>query len=184
MQSHINLATKLLGAAAFLTALSAAGPAVAVTSDTFTYTTVKTGYLSISPGAMIPDGFNMNYENSWSTGVRNAGKPGDPTICLNTGVQLPHGAKITGIRVWYSNNPKSESSSFDLRRQMLATNAIVSLKQLSGKDPSNNRVSVYAAVPAVVVNSALSTYMFGACLSAGDAFSGAAITYTYTTAGN
>src|SRR3954467_7184372 len=97
---NITVAT----ASGLLGALSLSSIAQAVTDTIFKYTNPKNGYYSIHPMAMAPDGtFTAGaYINSYNSGtVTGSG-------CFGTGVNLPQGATMTGLTVWFRSNSGSD----------------------------------------------------------------------------
>jgi hypothetical protein len=182
MRRHIlTLAVGLLAGATL-----AGGAAIAVTSNAFTYSSLKTGYLALSPMGFAPDSVGSlspnDYENIWgAAGLTSA----DGSRCFNTGVTLPNNARIKSIRFFYTSDASSDFSGSFIRVNA-ATGTSTSLAQVNPANDSNTRTAVTAAVPSTkqVVKNGTFQYGVGTCPVDGTRFHGARITYTYRTAGD
>jgi hypothetical protein len=106
--------------------------------------------------------------------------------CFNTGVNLPHGATMTRLSVWYSSGGNS-NPLVQLLRHTLADgsfNLIVSgsIVDVSGTRKQKN--FAIADTPVAKANNAQYAYGLGVCLGSDTKFHGARLTYTYTHAGD
>lgn len=174
----------LVAAGGLLAALALSGAAQAITDNVFRYTTPKTGHFSIHVMAMAPDGnISANdYITDWggtlSTGMANH--------CYITGVNLPHGATMTRLTVWYTSNGSSDPI-VNLIRETLANGTTNVITIPNTFDDSGTRTQSNTVIPnntLAKVNNAQYAYGFGICLGNGTVFHGARITYTYNTAGD
>ena len=130
-----------------------------------------------------PESGNATYGISPTVGILQS----VTSHCYQTGVNLPQGAKITALRVWYSSD-NANSLSFVLVRNQLTTGAGEALVQEFSTDSSSNRVAESFTVSgaSATVNNNAYMYGFRVCFNAatGELFNGARLTYTYTTAGD
>src|SRR4051794_25879480 len=74
------------------------GTAQAITDTTFTYSTPRTGFLGINPTALA----SLDSSNAYSNTVVQLTTTGSPS-CFGTGINLPQGAKVVTIVVWYKS---------------------------------------------------------------------------------
>src|SRR5689334_18036604 len=84
---------------ALVATTAAIGTAQAITDSFFLYSSPRTGYFTISPAALSPDADGADYIIGFSGGAKlqmNSNR------CFVTGVNLPQGAKITQMRVFYT----------------------------------------------------------------------------------
>jgi hypothetical protein len=158
------------------------GSAVAITDANFTYTTAKSGFLSISPMALAPDSDIAEYFTGFGTGRLAATN----SRCFSTGVNLPHGSNITQLAVWYVS-PATSNPFVYLQRTALVNGATTSL--IANGGISDDTATRKVAVPPIaggssVVDNVGFAYGFGICPGAGGEFRGARIAYTYTSAGD
>ena len=169
-------------AAGVVATLVLSGTAIAITDTSFTYSSVKTGYLTISPMDLAPGTDEVATGDYDVTGSRLAhrGLGG----CYNTGVNLPQNARITTVQTYYRSN--TNSSSFALVRNYLATDTLEWLAWAALPDTDMSRTSVTSTVSSAArtVWNNVYSYGFEVCLAAPDSFGGARITYTYTSAGD
>lgn len=162
--------------------LAISGLAQAITSDTFTYSAVKTGYYPIHPFDLSPDSdtSSENADVSPSGAIVGSG-------CFNTGVKLPQGATIVSITMWARSGVSTNPYLF-LKRHTPATGAEVVLVDKQFPDDTNVRKSFSFTIPtsntARVVNNSNSLYGFLTCVGTNTEFYGARITYTYRNAGD
>jgi hypothetical protein len=172
----------MLAAAAIAGGFSIGNTAEATTSSTFTYSAPKTGFYSIDPMAMAPRTTSSagNYAIELSP-IRLISGGG----CYTTGVNLPHGVKVTNVAVWYSS---AGTSDVDVRlfRSRLSDGSSTLLLDRVIADNTNTRKSVVATVNSTLatIGNGVYTYGFIVCFATGDAFYGARITYTYQNAGD
>lgn len=171
-----NRFTNLAAAAAVL--LASALPAAAITDSKFQYSTEQQGFYSISPMDMSPDG-NTTAASPWFSSWYNTSLTGNG--CFQTGVNLPTGAKIIEVRVWYI-----KSAYLQFYQTKLADGSssnVVSTTYGDGTGTTRASGTTTLATPVTVDNRNL-FYGFGICLNTGDVFQGARIYYKYDTAGD
>ena len=166
-------------------ALLAGGTAIAVTSTSFTYASVKTGYLAVSPMDFAPDhllGATSDYLNTWDGAVLTNQ---DGNRCFNAGVNLPNGARIKSVRFFYTSDASSDFYGTLMRVNPL-TGATGRIAEVIPADDTNTRTSASDSIAATkqTVSNKVWQYSMGACPFSGTAFHGARITYTYKTAGD
>lgn len=153
--------------------------AFAIDSSAFNYTTPKTGYLSVSPMDFAPDGSSSAanpYFNSWFGNVLTGNG------CFNTGLNFPHGATVTSVRVWYSG-----ALFINFTQTELATGTTgPSLQQsFPTNGTTDRRTSILAfGTPALKIDTLKYSYALGICVGPDDSFRGARMQYTYTNAGD
>jgi hypothetical protein len=161
-------------------ALFASGAAFAITDTTFTYSSPKTGYYGISNLGVAP--------NSPSADFVNPGQSGglDGTGCFHRGVNLPQGAVVTGLIVYYAAIDEDDVV-VTLKRQRLSdgNEQNIASKAMTN-DLSGMRASDTAPITASRATIANGQYNYGfmVCTDSGGSFFGARITYTYTSAGD
>jgi hypothetical protein len=172
-----------IAAAALVAMAAVAADAHADTSNIFSYTKPKVGSFSISPLAMSPDAGGADYYINFTGALTmEAGN----TSCFATGVNLPQGATITSMVVYYASGVGANPSAA-LRRYKLSDGSFKILVNPPMTDNTGNRVVAKANVdPAeAVVNNNQYTYGLGLCFFTTDnVFYGARIGYTYTQAGD
>lgn len=160
-------------------------PTVAFAAVDFVYDEPQTGYYSIHPMSFAPDGADLSggYFNSWRTGKLSPDS--NQQQCLNTGVNLPDGAKIQEVQVWFSSNGAHDLYT-TLTRTALATGQGRTIGGGSFTDSSGNRVTRTRAVDTALaqIDNAKYQYGFGVCIQSQTVFQGARIKYTYTRAGD
>lgn len=169
------------GTVIMLTCMS--GTALAITESSYNYTAPKTGYYGISNLAMAPQSSeNTDYFNPGDTGGLITGTMRQ---CFNTAVNLPNGAVITELVVYF-RGADEDDVSVQLIRQRLSTGGEQKIANKSFTDFSTDRVSDTAPINAnmATVNNAQYNYGFRVCVDPGGTFHGARITYTYTNAGD
>jgi len=175
-----NILASCCGAAILGWALALSSVAASAATDTiYSYTTPKTAYLSIAPMDFAPDGSQSatsDYFVSWSSNTLT----GDG--CFETGVNLPQKALIKSVRVWFQT-----SVFFNLLATEQSTGTTTSLVSsvFDAPEGDTSRQSQYTTLttPHQVANGTY-FYGFGVCVSPGQAFYGARITYTYDNAGD
>ena len=156
----------------------------ALTSDTFTYSSTRTGYYSIHPSDLAPDShtaasnFIVDFVNSNLTTTSDL-------VCFLTGIHLPQSAIIRRVTTYYKS-AAFVSILAHLVRNNLETDTTESLVSQDPEDKSGVRRSVSATVPAGmrVVRNDLYSYAYQVCITQKGTFEGARITYTFTSAGD
>jgi hypothetical protein len=170
-------------AGGFLSALFLAGVAYAVTDTAFTYSTPKNGYFTIDRMAMTPPTNTAAFTIETGTGEGLAGT--NVTRCFNAAVNLPQGATIVRMHVWFSSVAESDPE-FSLLRQRLTDGQTVVVAHVQTADDSGDRkvASSNADASFAAVNNTQYSYGLAACIGQLDAFYAARILYTYTSAGD
>jgi hypothetical protein len=170
---------------AWIAASFVAVPAIAWSAADFVYDTPQTGYYSIHPMSFAPDGAEGSggYFNRWDRGRLLPDRATQQ--CLNTGVNLPDGAIVKEVQLWFSSNGNYPLYTA-LVRTALATGQGGSIAGGESTDASNTRVSRTRTVDAAVatIDNAKYQYGFGVCIQGNTTFQGARIKYTYTRAGD
>jgi hypothetical protein len=179
-----NVRLRLLAiiATGFIAALAMGGTAVAITGTEFLYSSTKTGFLSIHPMDLAPDSNNAQYSNDYLFPTLFAAN----VSCYSTGVNLPHGSRITQLAVWYSSPAGSDPVVLFVRNNLANGTSDSLITSGSIFNDSNTRklaVLPLAGGSSVVGNAGFS-YGFGICPGVNGSFRGARITYTYTNAGD
>ena len=163
------------------------GTAAAITSTTFTYATVKNGYYTIPPAALVPtnnfvaDGYHI-YFHTDATHISASTTSG--LYCFATGVNLPQGATIVSVTTWYTSGSRNVFTRF--LRNSLSSGAGIFLINDQIEDDSNTRKSITNVIPAALrtVNNAAYAYTNASCIGNLSAFHGARINYQFKTAGD
>ena len=172
--------SRLLASAAtgFVAAIAMGATAVAITDSDFLYSPPKTGYYSIHPMEMTPEG-NIAPPDYQPL-------PPGSDACFSTGVHVPQGARITQLAVWYTS-PTASDPSFSFVRDNLTDGSTSSVIQ-SVNITDNSGVRKLAIIPLVggftLVSNTGFSYGFGTCPGEGGRFEGARIAYTFTNAGD
>jgi hypothetical protein len=178
-----------LSAGLLIAALIAGTAVAAVVSNGFFYSPRQAGYYSIHPSALVAvngvtvtnGGYGITPQSAQLTRSSSNG-------CFTTGVNLPNGAVITGLAVWYSSGPIGTDPSvfFGLTRLSDGADAALVPDQPIVMNVAGRRAKAFAIPnsPARIVNNSLYVYAFQFCLGNSDAFYGARIAYTYTSAGD
>jgi hypothetical protein len=165
--------------------LATAIPVAAWAAADFTYDTPQTGYYSIHPMSFAPDGGTGSggFFNRWKAGVLEPDQ--NVQQCLNAGVNLPDGAVVKEVQVWFSSNGVHELYT-TLMRTELGTGSGRSIGGGVFRDSSGNRVTRTSTVGDAVatIDNAKYQYGFGVCIQGTTTFQGARIKYTYRSAGD
>jgi len=181
-----NVRSRLLAstATAFIAALAMGGTVAALTSSSFIYSPLKTGYFSIHPMALGPDRTSSTtfYLNHYFNGHLFSGNDG----CFTTGVNLPHGSRITQLAVWYQSPAGSELFVYFHRTRLSdgATGPMIPAGALSDDTNTRKLAVIPLSGTSILVSNTGYAYAFGFCPGAGGAFSGARIAYAYNNAGD
>jgi hypothetical protein len=172
-------------AGSLLALVSIGGAAQAITDTIFKYSAPKTGYFTIDAMAMAPDGTSSadDFSITWATGLFTS--TNGP--CFNSGINLPNGAHITAIVVFYKSAATSDLDVTVLRKKLSDGTA----NTLAGQAiPDDSDARAFASIPLsstpanLVIDNAHYSYGFGVCLGDGDTFYAARIRYTYSNAGD
>ena len=178
-----RLRSRLLGSTSvgLVIVLALSGTVAALTATDFTYSTTKTGYYSIHPMDMAPEGNGA--ASNYSIGYINAELFG--TGCYSTGVHVPQGSRITQLVVAYSSGV-GDDPGFFLYRSALSNGSFTGLVDVEVQDDTDTRKLAVLPIlggPSLVSNIGF-TYGFAACPGLSGIFNGARIAYTYTSAGD
>lgn len=166
-----------LAAAGLVVALFPAGTAQAVTDTVFQYSTPKTGYVTFQAQNFTPRSSTTEFNSSAGNGlVPTAG------AFFSTPLQLPQGAKITALTVWYQTQ-----TTISIIRQRL-TNNVADVPVNRTFNAGGGAFTIGNAnmpSPPIVINNAQFSYSLQVFAEPGPAaFFNARITYTYTNAGD
>jgi hypothetical protein len=169
-------------------ALSLTGIAWAITSNVFQYSAPKPGWYGLSPRAFSPESHGTASSYFISTGAEGhfLAAP-DGNGCFFTGVNLPHGAKITALAAWYRAD-ESQSVRLFLHRSRVADGTTTAIGTALSTDTSLDRSVVNLAIPdseVATVNNKLYVYSAAVCFFDPEArYYAGRITYSYTNAGD
>lgn len=156
--------------------LVAAAPAGAITSKSFKYSSPKTGYLQIPATDFAPDGTlsaTSTYYNSWNGGDLTG------LECYNTGIHLPHGAKIVEFSYAHVG-----AIYVELHDHVFSTGDYTTHVNLTSPAAATRTVETITFPTPITINNATMSYGIGVCLDTAESFDGARIKYTYTKAGD
>jgi hypothetical protein len=174
-----HLAIALTG---ILIGFTLSGAAYAISAAGFRYSAPQTGYLVIGAAAFVPQLSTTTYtmDSGLSLAASSSG-------CFAAPVNLPHGAKITQVAMWYSKT--DVPGGFLLQRVALtdppsSATVIAEIAPLpTGGVIKSAAVNVTNA-PLQTVNNTRYAYAIAQCVSQTETFIGARIKYTYTSAGD
>jgi hypothetical protein len=165
-----------------LIGLALSGAAYAITDAVFQYSAPKTGYLTIHASAFTPEDSSSVYNNE--TGIDSIGD-----ACFAAPVNLPHGAKVTQLALWYARHDVGPPASFWLRRLSLGDDSVSNVASVP--TPSTNgeykmaAVTITLADPSIqTVNNARYAYFLELCISDQENVRSGRIKYTYKSAGD
>jgi hypothetical protein len=163
-----------------LMGLALTGAAYAITSAAFRYPRPKTGYLMIPAPAFVVGSRSIDYgRNAVMIDVIGSG-------CFVAPVNLPQGAKMTQLAMWYTKNDAAPANLYFFR----ASPAQGTSKEIAHLDTANTGGAVKLAAKLIrapslqTVNNVHFTYSLAVCLSDAEVFRTARIRYTYTSAGD
>ena len=170
-------------AGGFLSALFLAGAAYAITSTDFTYSTPQNGYYTIDRMAMTPPNDAASFSIQTGSGQGLAGT--NVTRCFNGAVNLPQGATIVRMHVWFSSVAESDPEFLVLRQRLTDGQTDVVINVQTADDSGDRKVAnANADAGFAAVNNTQYSYGFAACIGQLDAFYAARILYRYTSAGD
>jgi hypothetical protein len=171
--------------AALITGALFSPAAQAITDTVFRYSTPKTAHLGLMPAAFTPGILTSNYFNS--------GEALTPATtnqtCWFAPVNLPHGAKMTALAMWYMLE-SPDLAIIQLVRTKFSDGAETQIVSESAPADGGYRPVNYPITGAVqVVDNQRYGYYVRVCLEYDGAgtspsFRGARVTYTYTNAGD
>jgi hypothetical protein len=173
---------QLIAATALLATVFLGGTAEAITDTVFKYSTVQTGYLTVPAAAFVSESSADQFAQNGVT-IQPATTN---TLCMDAPVNLPEGAKMTTIGVWYATN--GGLMQVQMFRQNLSTGTNVTLARRVLADTAGSRAQANLAVTGagqIIKNEAFS-YDLNFCTQGATAnkFYSARIRYTYSTAGS
>ncbi len=170
--------------AAAVATIAVIGAAQAITETAFNYSSPKVGFFSINPVALTSDTSLMDWEKDSTRLSREGGQ----AKCFGAGVNLPQGATLTNVMVWYHSDEIAQNPQFSLQRQRHSDGVLQNIAQLVGTDHSSLRASVSVAVDPsnlTTIDNARFSYAFRVCpISIQTSFFSARIRYTYSNAGD
>ena len=172
-----------IAVAVVVATIAVIGAAQAITDNAFNYSSAKVGFFSINPVALTSDSSLMDYSRD-ATRLSREGGAGE---CFGGGVNLPQGAKMTNLVVWYQSSDIGLDPEFFLQRQRHSDGTLQTIAHIVGHDDTGLRktASVVVASTLAAVDNVNFSYAFRACLSAiPNTFNAARIRYTYTSAGD
>jgi hypothetical protein len=171
------------GAAAAL--LLIAGAAGAVTSESFDYPAAKIGYRVVPPAAMFPtDLGSMNgYVSAWGF-LRFVNNAPLERGCFNSGVNLPQGARVESVEVFYSGPFAGTGFVATLLQNDLATGTVSVLATGAMPNAEARTSLLLGMADGIKIGNKRYSYTFNLCLGEEDMFYGARVKYTYKNAGD
>ena len=165
------------------------GVAQAITDSVFRYAEPQTGWYTIHPASLAPQHLNQPFD--YHIGHENGELSVSNIRCFQTGVNVPHGATLTSLRVWYKASATSQVGPMDFRLFRTPVGSgeggLIGFKKavkISGERASEN---IKLSGAGAKVNNERFMYGFAVCMYVvrpDAAFAGARLTYTYTTAGD
>ena len=172
-----------IAVAAVVGTVALIGAAQAITENAFNYSSPKVGFFSINPAAVTSDSSFMDYLRD----ATSLSREGGTVACFGSGVNLPQGAKMTNLVVWYQSDEVGLDPEFLIQRQRHSDGTLETVAQVVGHDDTQARKAATVAVASAVatVDNATYSYAFRVCPSAiQNAFHSARIRYTYSNAGD
>ncbi len=177
----------LIAAGGFLAAVSLSGTAQAITDTIFQYSSPKTAYFGIPAAAFTPNSLFDDYVN---TGKSIQAYSSNVT-CFSAPVNLPDGALMSKLVVWYSSLAGWGSFSVGLVRNKLSDGsdeAILSKQPVTTNDVYQQASFTITGASLRTIDNARYVYRMDMCVSGASTidpkFYSARITYTYTNAGD
>jgi hypothetical protein len=118
-----------------------------IKANAFAYHTPKTLYYSIPPAAFIPKSFRLLSSEfadfyiereGWASAFQYLGNSSGFVAAIN----LPHGATITGLKVFLVDNSPTDNLTFELKRRLHEGDFYLALCTLSSSGtPGNSNIS-------------------------------------------
>jgi hypothetical protein len=163
-----------------LIGFTVSGVAYAISAAGFRYSAPKTGYLMLPAAAFVPFSDGTIYSN--------IGDELDTTgeQCFSAAVNLPNGAKMAQLAMWYSKSDAAPENLW-LFRVSPSDSSTWTLATLTAVNTSGATKSAAANITDAslqTVNNARYAYFIGQCISDQEVFASARIKYTYTSAGD
>lgn len=166
-------------AGGFIAALFLGGAAYAITDTAFNYSTPKTGYLAIPTAAFVAR-YNSDVYSNFGYVLTTSSS----THCFSAPVNLPQGAKMTALAIWYAKND-SDAVAVTLSRQKLSDGTLDTISTLVPVNTSGVRKPANVNITTLQgVDNLHYSYFIEACVSKTEQFYSARIAYTYTDAGD
>lgn len=159
------------------------GASFAITSQTFRYSSTRTGYLSISPMGFVPGTADVaqQMESSYGEYLRVTDNSG----CFSAPIRLPQGARMKAVRWSYRSGPNYDFNGY-LVRQSLEEDAYSIFSVGVPTNHSSTYRHVARAVPLnrQLINNKKFSYAVSACVGTDTYLYGVRIKYTYRNAGD
>ena len=173
-----------IAAGSLVAIVSATAVAQAATDTIYKYSTPKIGNFSINPFAMSPTEDGVDYSTQFIAGgfIRLSSGTG----CFSTGVNLPNGATMTRLTTFWTSGA-GPKPGYTILRHTLSDGATVIVATGNVNDDTGTRKPFSANIDATaaLVNNNQHSYTFVICMGGlNDAFHGARVSYTYTSAGD
>lgn len=186
---HLSLRNVTLAASGtILLAFALAGAAKAITDAKFIYSAARTGYLVIPPPAFTPRSLDINYLSSG--GSISLIPTTTDGVYWTAPVNLPHGAKITDLALWFRKPTGDDFISLILYRMRLSTGEVSEIANHKPPATANAYKGVSYAIAGETIDNRSYGYFLFLTLRDADGtlpapnFSAARVTYTYTSAGD
>jgi hypothetical protein len=185
--SKKSLRAARLVAAAFVPfgAVGAAGYAVAITSNAFTYSPALNGAVMIDAMDLAPDDSEsaQNYSINFTGNVH---RTNTDVGCYVTGLNLPQGAKLVELRVFYKSSDQWNPTVYIMRHTPSTGVFTEILVEVISNNENVRKAIAYDLTTNGdrTINNATFGYGFGVCIGSLDVFYGARLAYSYTSAGD
>jgi len=183
MRQSITRHSAFFAAAGFAAALFFGGVAYGVTDTMFRYSTPQTRQATYPSASFLPETSNPPAFSNSGVSLSNAGNIGCYIAPVNN---LPQGAKITSLAMFYTKNDTFNDGLFLYRKNV---NDSSTLDQIASIFPANS-TGAYRKAHVDITDAALQVvdngryfYYFEQCVSSTEVFFGARITYTVVNAG-
>jgi len=180
MRNSFTYKRILFAAGGFALALFFGGAAFAITDTVFKYPSPTPRNKMYPAAAFGPQNSPAGYSNNGN--LHTSGT----TTCFTAPVNdLPQGAKISSLAMWYSKND-TETDGFGLFRVNVNTQALdqIALIVVPNSSGAYRKVAVSITDPSFqVIDNNTYVYYINQCLSASETFQAARISYTITNAG-
>lgn len=184
--SSLSRALILAASAGALIASSFGDIAHAITDTVFRYSSLKTGYLSLLPGAFAPGDSVAanNYAIAPQFYILTNHNGG---LCFDAGIHLPEGARMTSLKAW-GKTDTGDGVNARIVRANLATGDADEVAFVGSTDTSGTRFAMTTPIPSsasAIINNEHYGYAAEVCIgTAATEFYSARITYVYRDAGD
>lgn len=184
MKTYFASSRIAVAAASIIAVLSFSGVAQAITDTVFRYSSPRIGRYTVDHLAMAPDrtsAANSNYGNTIAGGLTT----GTNDTCFVTGINLPHGAALTAVTIYYVHGASSVGDlTADFVAHPLAAGGAQTLGSRAFANQDDIRRGGNLPIGAgIVINNAQQSYGLRVCLFPFQAFYAARFTYTVNNAG-